>query len=52
LPSSAAQLNVDIFRTRRQFAEVGIVDAAGIIERRPRARELRLGVERISIAIV
>jgi hypothetical protein len=49
-PSMAPpQLNIDVFRIRRQFAALGIVDAANIIERRPRTRQLRIGVNRLSV---
>jgi pSer/pThr/pTyr-binding forkhead associated (FHA) protein len=50
-PSMAApQLNIDVFRIRKQFAAIGVVDAANIIERRPRTRQLRIGSGNISIA--
>jgi hypothetical protein len=45
-------LNVAVFRCRRQLAEAGILDAAGIIERRRPTREVRLGVARIEIVTV
>ena len=41
------QLNIDVFRIREQFAKAGVVDAAGIIERRP--GQLRVGTGRITI---
>jgi hypothetical protein len=44
-----AQLNIDVFRIRKQFAATGVVDAANIIERRPRTRQLRVGTGRVSI---
>jgi hypothetical protein len=43
------QLNIDVFRIRKQFEAIGVADPAGIIERRPRTRQLRIGVGRISI---
>ncbi len=43
------RLNMDVFRIRKQFAERGIVEAAAVIERRPRARQLRIGTARLSI---
>ncbi len=47
-PSMAPpQLNIDVFRIREHFTKVGVVDAAGIIERRP--RQLRLGAGHLSI---
>jgi hypothetical protein len=48
-PSMAPpQLNIDVFRIREQFAKAGVVDAAGIVERRP--GQLRFGTSRVSIA--
>lgn len=48
------QLAADVYRLRLQFAEAGVVDAAQIIERRGHgsSRELRIGIERISIVPV
>lgn len=49
-PSMAPpQLNIDVFRIRRQFAALGVVDAANIIERRPRTGQLRIGVSQVSV---
>ena len=44
---TAPLLNVDVFRIRRQFADKGVVDAASIIERRP--RQLRIGSGKVAI---
>jgi hypothetical protein len=44
------QLNIDVFRIRRQFAAVGVLDAMNIIERRARSRQLRIGTGLLSIA--
>src|SRR5580658_9867358 len=44
------QLNLDVFRIRKQFATRGVVDAAAIVERRP--RELRIGTDKITIVRV
>jgi hypothetical protein len=50
-PSMAApQLNIDVFRIRKQFASLGVVDAANIVERRPRTRQLRIGTGLISVS--
>jgi hypothetical protein len=49
---SGSQLNIDVFRIRKQFAALHVVDAAQIIERRPRTRQLRIGTGRISIVRV
>jgi hypothetical protein len=43
-------LNIDVFRIRRQFATIGVVDAANIIERRPPSRQLRIGTGRLTLA--
>jgi FHA domain len=52
-PSMAPpQLNLDVFRLRKQFATLGIVDAANIVERRPRTRQLRIGTARLQIIVV
>jgi hypothetical protein len=49
-PSFATpQLNIDVFRIRKQFSSVGVLDAANIVERRPRTRQIRLGASRVSI---
>ena len=46
------RLNIDVFRIRRQLAARGIVDSAGIIERRPRARQLRIGTGHLCVVRV
>ena len=47
-PSMAPpQLNIDVFRLREHFARAGVVDAVGLIERRP--GQLRVGTGRITI---
>jgi hypothetical protein len=46
---AAPQLNIDVFRIRRQFAAAGVADAANIVERRPRTRQLRIGTRRLSV---
>jgi pSer/pThr/pTyr-binding forkhead associated (FHA) protein len=47
-PSMAPpQLNIDVFRIREQFSKAGVMDAAGIIQRRP--GQLRFGTSRVSI---
>jgi len=43
------QLTLDVYRARRQFAEAGLVDSAQIVERRSTSRELRIGVQHLSI---
>ena len=43
------QLNIDVHRIRRQFATTNVLDAANIVERRPRTRQLRIGTGHIAI---
>lgn len=38
------QLNLEVFRVREQFGALGLSDPAGVIERRPRTRQLRVGI--------
>jgi len=45
LKASRQKLNLDVSRARRQLAEAGIEDAVTLIERRPQASQLRIGVE-------
>jgi len=42
-------LNVQIFRARKQLAAAGFEDAAQLVERRPGARQLRLGTGRLRV---
>lgn len=50
-PSMAgSQLNIDVFRIRGEFARMNVLGAAKIIERRPRAKQLRIGTGRIDIS--
>jgi hypothetical protein len=53
-PSMAApNLNVDVFRLRKEFAGLGaVVDAANIVERRPRTRQLRVGTGRLKVVLL
>jgi FHA domain len=46
------QLNVDVFRIREQFAKLGVIDAASIVERRPQPRQLRIGTGLLVITTV
>jgi len=41
---SPERLNLDIFRARRQFGAAGFMPGAGIVERRPATKEIRIGV--------
>lgn len=47
--TSSARVNIDVFRVRRQFEALGVIDGREVVERRPRARQLRIGVARITI---
>jgi len=49
LTTTGPQLNVDIFRIRRQFATLGVIDPAHVVERRPRSGQLRVGVAQLVI---
>lgn len=44
-----SQLNIDVFRVRRQLAAAGFVDAALVVERRPSTRQMRLGVSKLNV---
>jgi hypothetical protein len=52
LATPPTQFNIDVFRIRKQFSALGILDAQDIVERRPRTRQLRIGVPDISIRTV
>ncbi|APR80506.1 FHA domain protein [Minicystis rosea] len=45
-------VNVAVYRSRRLLAAVGILGAAGIVERRRATRQIRIGVARIEIATI
>ncbi len=49
LDIAVEQLNVDVFRIRKQIAGLGLADAPNIIERRPRVKQLRIGVGGLEI---
>jgi hypothetical protein len=51
LATSLAQLTLDIYRARRQFSDAGVVDSAQLVERRTSSRELRIGVEQLSVNV-
>lgn len=40
------RLNVDVYRIRRQFAALQVLDPAEVLERRPRTRQIRVGPHR------
>lgn len=49
LKMSSLSINTHVHRIRKHVAQIGVVDAANTVERRTRARELRIGVRRIQI---
>ncbi|APR79436.1 FHA domain protein [Minicystis rosea] len=49
LATEPGMLNVDVFRARRQLAEMGVHGAAGIVARRPGTGQLRLGTDRVVV---
>jgi hypothetical protein len=49
LATDELRLNVDVCRARKQFAALGIQDAANIVDRRPGTGRIRLGVERVDV---
>jgi hypothetical protein len=46
---ASPRINLDVFRIRQQLRPLGLADAADIVERRPRTRQIRIGVGHISI---
>ena len=49
---TSGRLHVEIHRLRREFAAIGIIDAHMVVERRPQARNLRLGIGRVELLSV
>jgi hypothetical protein len=43
------QIDGEVFRIRKHFAQHGLKEAATIIERRARTKQVRLGIRRIHI---
>lgn len=52
LATDEAHLNVEVYRIRKDFARAGVRDAAAVIERRRSSRQLRLGIARVTIAVM
>ncbi len=52
LAMTATQLNVDIFRIRQQFAKLDLGETAAIVERRPRTKQLRIGIANLVVTRV
>lgn len=48
----ATHLNIEVFRIRKQFETLDVVDPANVIERRPRMKQLRLGVSKIVVETI
>jgi hypothetical protein len=46
---SPDRLNIDVFRIRKQFARLGVSDPASVVERRPRTKQLRIGVSSLTV---
>jgi hypothetical protein len=51
LAISKAQVNIDIFRIRKRFCDLNVVDAGSVIERRCNSGQLRLGVDNIRVLL-
>lgn len=49
LQMDAERLNVDIHRARKELAQLGIMDAGAVVQRRPGSRQIRLGTDRVEI---
>ncbi len=49
LATTAPQLNIDVFRIRQHFARAGLQDAVNVIERRPRSKQLRIGIKDLKV---
>jgi hypothetical protein len=46
------RVSVDLCRLRKELARFGVADADRIVERRARSRQLRIGIDRLSIVTV
>jgi hypothetical protein len=49
LKMSAPQVDGEVFRIRQHFAQHGVAEAASVIERRARTRQLRIGIGKLMI---
>lgn len=49
LNMSESHLNISIHRARAQLSQAGVLDAASLIERKPRTRRLRLGLHDLEL---
>ena len=43
------QIDGEVFRVRKHFARHGLKEAAAVIERRPRTKQIRLGLQKVHI---
>ncbi len=50
LNMSESHLNISIHRARSHLSQAGVLDAASLIERKPRTRRLRLGVHNVELS--
>jgi hypothetical protein len=46
-----AQINLHVHRSRKQLAQVGLVDPTNIVERRAPTRELRIGTPNLHVIV-
>jgi hypothetical protein len=46
------RLNVDVFRLRKQLADLGIQGISGLVARRPDTGQLRLGTDRVEVNVL
>ncbi len=52
LQITTTQLNIDVFRIRQHFSRVGLPGVGSVIERRPRNKQIRLGVASFAIEVL
>ena len=46
----SSRLYVYVYRARAQLADAGVLDAAGVIERRSDTHQIRIGVSKLQIS--
>ena len=46
------RLNVDVFRLRKQLADLGIQGISGLVARRPDTGQIRLGTDRVEVSVL
>ncbi len=52
LRMDASHLNIAIHRARTQLGQLGVADAAGLVERRPGTRQLRIGAVAVEVGVM